>query len=168
LLLITFFGWMYSLPPLMLAWRGWGELDNALLGGLSLHLYGYAMVTGTLTVDILLIATPFTMLVFLNLLATTWPDRGADALVGKYTLATLWLPPRLRRLYGGVALAALMVTVALYERVVPAEVTALSLFVVPLVAWAWWRYTRSESPFFSVAAMVVLLVLNIAAWYAVG
>lgn len=168
LLLIAFWGWMYSLPPLALAWRGWGELDNALLGGLSLHVYAYTIISDTLTLDVFLIAMPFTMLVFLNLLATTWPDRGADALVGKFTLATLWPPARLRRLYAGVALAALIVTLALYERVVPAEVTALSLLVVPVVVWAGWRYTRQESPFFSVLAMVLLLLLNIAAWYAVG
>ncbi len=29
----TFLGWMYSLPPLALAWKGWGELDNAVIGG---------------------------------------------------------------------------------------------------------------------------------------
>jgi len=29
-------GWMYALRPLALAWRGWGELDNAMLDGVAL------------------------------------------------------------------------------------------------------------------------------------
>jgi 1,4-dihydroxy-2-naphthoate octaprenyltransferase len=39
----AFFGWMYSLPPLSLAWRGWGKLDNALIGSIALPLYGYVV-----------------------------------------------------------------------------------------------------------------------------
>jgi len=45
----AFLGWMYSLPPLSLAWRGWGELDNALLGGVALPLYAYLVKVENLT-----------------------------------------------------------------------------------------------------------------------
>jgi len=35
LVVATLFGWQYSVGPLKLAWRGWGELTNAALGGLE-------------------------------------------------------------------------------------------------------------------------------------
>ncbi|NCC31617.1 MAG: prenyltransferase, partial [Chloroflexia bacterium] len=35
-------GWAYSLPPLALERRGWGEITNALLGGLLMPLMAYA------------------------------------------------------------------------------------------------------------------------------
>ncbi|NIS35092.1 MAG: prenyltransferase, partial [Actinobacteria bacterium] len=89
------FGWQYSLPPLALAWRGVGEVDNAALGGLVLPAYGFAVAAGTVTVDALLATVPFATVVFLNLLDTTWPDRAADAAVGKRTLATRWPAGRL-------------------------------------------------------------------------
>jgi len=78
----AFLGWMYSLPPLALAWRGWGELDNALLGGVALPLYAYLVQSGELDRWVILIFIPFSMLVFINLLATTWTDRDADRSVG--------------------------------------------------------------------------------------
>ena len=91
-----FLGWMYSLPPLALAWRGWGELLNAALGGVLLPMYGYSVQTGRVGLLILFASLPFGVLAFLNLLATTWPDREADAAVGKGTLATRWPARRLR------------------------------------------------------------------------
>ncbi len=39
----TFLGWMYSLPPLALAWKGWRELDNAVMAGIALPLFGFAV-----------------------------------------------------------------------------------------------------------------------------
>jgi 1,4-dihydroxy-2-naphthoate octaprenyltransferase len=71
-------GWMYSLPPLALAWKGWGELDNALAGGMALPLYGFAVLAGWPTPAVVAACLPFVTLVYLNLLATTWPDRKAD------------------------------------------------------------------------------------------
>jgi 1,4-dihydroxy-2-naphthoate octaprenyltransferase len=79
LIMGAFLGWMYSLPPLQLAWRGWGEVDNAMAGGVLLPLYGYAIQAMAIEPLSLLASMPFATLVFLNLLATTWPDRSADA-----------------------------------------------------------------------------------------
>ncbi|WP_266080850.1 prenyltransferase [Haladaptatus caseinilyticus] len=92
-------GWQYSVGPLRLAWRGFGELDNAILGGMLLPLYGYVVQTSSLTIEVVLALVPFTAIVFVNLLDTTWPDRTADAAVGKNTLATRWSARRLRTLY---------------------------------------------------------------------
>ncbi len=165
----VFFGWMYSLPPLKLAWRGWGELDNALLGGMALPLYGYAAASGEVDILAVLAFAPFTMLVFLNLLATTWPDRRADAQVGKRTLATRFPADWLRWLYGaGAVLALSLLGKAVVFGAIPASVAWVSLGVVPLVVWGAWRYTRTEFPAAGVVAMVALLLAQMAGWLSIS
>lgn len=130
----TFSGWMYSLRPLAFARRGWGELVNALLGGVLLPIYGYTVQTGRIDMIILFASLPFGILAFLNLLATTWPDREADAIVGKRTLATRWFSNRLRLLYLTAA-AGFFLLMIFFLR------TAI---LPPLVAWSsfwlrpWW------------------------------
>ena len=89
-------GVQYSVGPLALARRGLGELANAALGGVALPCYGAAVVGG-LGRAVVLAALPFALLVFVNLLETGWPDRRADADVGKDTLAVRWPSRRLRR-----------------------------------------------------------------------
>ena len=162
----TFSGWMYSLRPLAFARRGWGELVNALLGGVLLPIYGYTVQTGRIDMIILFASLPFGMLAFLNLLATTWPDREADALVGKRTLATRWSPNQIRLLYTIVA-TGYFILIILYLRmaILPSLAAWSSLVVMPLVVWGALTYTRRRSPFPSVAAMVLLLILQTIAWW---
>lgn len=168
----AFFGWMYSLPPLQLAWNGWGELDNAALGGVLLPVYGFTVQAGYIDLAAIAVCLPFGALVFINLLATTWPDRAADAQVGKYTLATQWPTARLRILYGVGALAAFGLLLVMGNWLVPPLVLAAALLPVPIVLWGWSVYTRWENPFPTVFAMVVMMnayllswgVLAVAAW----
>jgi 1,4-dihydroxy-2-naphthoate octaprenyltransferase len=157
---IAFGGWMYSLPPLKLAWRGWGELDNALLGGMILPLYSYAVQTGHIDGSALVACIPFTIFVFLNLLATTWADRAADHTVGKYTLATVMSARVLRRLYavGGI------VGLTLLLGCVPREVALISVVAAPFFAWGALRYTRTDAPHAGVYTMVVLLCAHLVGW----
>ncbi|PSQ19297.1 1,4-dihydroxy-2-naphthoate octaprenyltransferase [Halobacteriales archaeon QS_8_69_26] len=167
--LIAVFGWTYSLPPLELAWRGWGELDNAALGGLALPVYGFAATAGRVDAAAVLAFVPFSCLVFLNLLETQWPDREADAAVGKYTLATRWDPRRLRRVYAAGTLFVFGSLAALLAAgVIPLLVGVATLPAAPLVAWGYLRYTRREFPFPAVAAMVLTAVGQLAAWPAVA
>ena len=163
----TVAGWQYSLGPLRLAWRGWGELTNAALGGLALPVYGAAVVEGPLA-TVALASLPFALLVLLNLFATQWPDREADAAVGKRTLAVRWSARRLRVAYLTVALLAGGSLVALHPAVVPTAVALASLPVAPLVVWAAYGYTRRELPWPSVTAMVGLAVLQFVAWAWLG
>lgn len=166
--IIAVFGWMYSLPPLKLAWRGWGELDNAILGGVVLHLYGFAIVSREVTLEVALITVPFTMLNFTNLLATTWADREADAQVGKNTLATFVPVPRLRALYTAVVIGAYALLLILALTVLPVEVALGSLLAIPLLIWGWFTYTRIHNPYPTSNAMVLLLLGQMVAWYIVG
>lgn len=156
-------GWQYSVEPLKLAWRGWGELVNAVLGGLVLPVYGAAVAGGSLAV-VSAASIPFCLVVLLNLFATQWPDREADGRVGKRTLAVRWSPSRLRRAYAGVAVLAGASLIALTGRVIPRSVTAFSLLVVPLVGYGAYGYTRRRVPWPTVTAMVGLLVLQTAGW----
>ena len=72
-------GLAYSLPPVAAMRRGWGELLNALLGGLALPLYGVAVVRGRVEPLDVVAFLPFTAVVWCSVLATAWPDREADA-----------------------------------------------------------------------------------------
>lgn len=161
----AFWGWMYSLRPLALAWRGWGELDNAMVGGLALPVYGYAVQAGQVEPAVILTFFPFAGTVFINLLATTWADREADAAVGKYTLATRWPVRRLRILYWTVAGSTFVLLPLLSSRILPPVVARASFAVVPVVLWGGRAYTRQHSPFPTVSAMVVMLVVQLAAWW---
>lgn len=164
LLLGTAGGWMYSLPPLKLAWRGWGEVDNALLGGLLLPLYAYTSLSQRLDVNMVIGLIPLTLLVFLNLLATTWADREADQQVGKFTLATFVPLPRLRLLYTLVLISAYLCLFLC----LPREVMMGSLFALPVSLWGWRTYTRLHSPYPTSNAMLVLLIGQMAAWLIVA
>ncbi|NJL96166.1 MAG: prenyltransferase [Anaerolineae bacterium] len=168
LIIGAFFGWMYSLPPLKLAWRGWGELDNALLGGLALPLYGYSAVTGRVDWEAALVCLPFTLLVFNNLLATTWADRHADAQVGKFTLATFVPVRRLRWLYLGVVALAFALLLSLPRMTLPPAVLWLSLPALPMLAWGAFTYTRQHTPYPTSNAMVLLLLGQMAGWWWAG
>ena len=160
----TFLGWIYSLPPLALAWKGWGELDNAVIGGMVLPLFGFAMLTGAIGFPVAAACAPFVALVFLNLLATTWPDRAADAAVGKRMLATSWSPVRLRRLYWAVAALFFLMFPLLVGRSLPLRVVWSSYLVAPLVILGGYLYTKSRSPLPSVAAMIMMAVVQFGAW----
>jgi 1,4-dihydroxy-2-naphthoate octaprenyltransferase len=45
LIIAVILGWGYSLKPLALAWRGWGEVDNAFLGAILLPVYGFTVIS---------------------------------------------------------------------------------------------------------------------------
>ncbi|MWG35476.1 prenyltransferase [Halomarina oriensis] len=163
LAVIAVFGWQYSVGPLELAWRGWGELDNAVLGGLVLPGYGTAVLGGPVGFT-LLVCLPLALLVFANLLATQWPDRRADASVGKRTLVTRLPAPRLRALYVAVVVSAFGSLLLLTRGPLPTLVAGASLLVVPLSVWGAAGYTEREVPFPSVAAMVALVAVQLLAW----
>jgi 1,4-dihydroxy-2-naphthoate polyprenyltransferase len=160
------FGWMYSLPPLALAWHGWGEVTNAFLGGVLAPVYAYTIQAGTVSLAIILACLPFGLLVFNNLLATQWPDRAADAAVGKRTLVTRWSTRRLRWLYLSAACIAFISLLIFQGSVFPRLVAWSSFLALPLVVWGMVAFTYRRSPFPSVAAMVVLLVVQTVAWWA--
>ena len=163
---ITTLGVGYSVGP-ALSRRGLGELDNSLLGGVVLPHYGAAVV-GPFDLTVCLAVVPFSLVVFCNLLATQWPDRRADAAVGKDTLPVRLSQRRLRGLYLATAVLAVASLVLLAGPVLPLPVALASLAAFPFLLWGAATFARNEDPFPTVAAMVVLAVSQLAAWLWVG
>ena len=157
-------GWQYSVGPLRLAWQGLGEATNAVLGGVALPLYGFAVVAGEVTAAAALATLPFGATVFVNLLETTWPDRRADAAVGKRTLATRWSPRRLRAAYALGGATAAVATVALVGRALPPVVAAATLLPLVGLVPGYRRFTRREEPLPAVATMVAMAATTTVAW----
>ncbi len=160
--LAAFFGWEYSLKPLKLAWRGWGEIDNALLGAWLLPICGYAVIHHRVDTFIMAAAAPFAMLAFVNLLATHWADREADRAIGKYTLVTKLSVPLLRILYLLMMLGAY--TWVYWHSQYPPLVKLSSFIVVPLSVWGFVSFTKQHNPAPSVFAMVAFLLVQIISW----
>jgi 1,4-dihydroxy-2-naphthoate polyprenyltransferase len=158
-------GWAYSVPPPALGWRGLGELDNAIAGGLVLPLFGYGVVAGEVPLMIVAAFVPFAALDFSNLLATTWPDRRADAAVGKRTLATRWPTGQLRLAHaaGGSVCIVSLIFLSI-TGTIPLPVGVAGLASLPLIVWGFVRYTRQESPAPTVAAMLGLALLLLLGW----
>lgn len=169
LAVVAVLGWAYSLPPVAFSWRGLGELDNALLGGVVLPAIGTAVAAGSVPPRTVALFVPFAALVFANLLATGWPDRSADAAVGKRTLPVRWSPARLRRAYWlAVAASAAGFLAVWLVGWLPTVVFAATLPAYGLAVWAGRAYTRRRSPFPSVAAMVAYAGAHAAGWTVYG
>ncbi len=160
-------GWVYSMPPLALERRGWGEIDNAALGGFVMPLMGYASQVGQVSLEAVLALVPMAALVLLNLLGTHWPDRLADAQVGRRSLVVV-LGQRARRAHHALVLAIYLGVILLTGRGLPAAVAIGIYFSLPVAIWAAWVYGRQESPVPSSMAMVVGFVGASAGWLAAG
>ncbi|WP_281964531.1 prenyltransferase [Serinicoccus marinus] len=151
-------GWTYSVGPWPWSRHGWGEVVNAVLGGLLLPATG-AVVAGAPLGWSVRVFVPFALLTFVNLLETQWPDREADCSVGKHTLASRLSAPVLRRAGAVAIVAAYLVSVVVH----PWPVAAAGLLVAPLSVYAVARLGHGP-PGPSVAAMVLFLLLHGAAW----
>jgi 1,4-dihydroxy-2-naphthoate octaprenyltransferase len=161
-------GLAYPLPPFALIRRGIGEIANAVLGGLLLPMYGFAVVA-TPTALAWLSVLPFTLLVGCNLLATHWPDVDADRAVGKRTLVVRWSPSRIRGVYGVLVVTSTALAAVLWRSgVYPDPVAIAHAAPLPFLLWGGAVLTRQRSPFPSVLAMVLLAVMSTASWWWVG
>ena len=161
-------GWMYSLPPLRLGWRGWGEIVNALLGSNLLPFYGFVTASGSFDLKILLACLPVTLIAFTNLLAVTWPDRSSDEIVGKMTLATRWTPKRLRMTYRIAVIASFTSLILLKGWILPKEIILSSLPALPLLIWGAKTYTRNEISTATVYGMIVMIAAQTITWFSLG
>jgi 1,4-dihydroxy-2-naphthoate octaprenyltransferase len=159
LIIAVILGWGYSLKPLALAWRGWGEVDNAFLGAILLPVYGFTVISLQVERSVIVASIPFGLLAFVNLLATHWADRAADHAVGKNTLANTISVNRLRWIY---FLIILGVYIWVYWlSFYPQIVRLSSMAVLPLSIWGFQRFTKQHSPAPSVIPMVAFLIIQL-------
>ena len=157
-------GWVYSLPP-RLAWRGLGEIWNTLMGAWLLPYFGFVQLSRSLAPWVLVAILPVTFFAFNNLLAITWPDREADAVVGKNTLATRLTPRTLTALHGSCILLSFA---GLTLSGLPPLVVRSSLIAYPVMALGWYTYTRREVSKSTIWALYLLIVAQTLAWFYLG
>ncbi|MFZ1499150.1 MAG: prenyltransferase, partial [Giesbergeria sp.] len=98
-------GWAYSLPPLALMKRGWGEVSVALAWALVVVGADYGQ-RGRFFLVPAAAALGYGLMIGNILLANAFPDAAADARVGKRTLAVRLGLQRSAWLYLAVAFAA--------------------------------------------------------------
>jgi 1,4-dihydroxy-2-naphthoate octaprenyltransferase len=113
------------------------------------------------------VLSPIFGLVLLNLLGTHWPDRAADAQVGRRSLAVL-LGRRARLAHHALVVAIYLGVLLLASRGMPREVALGVLLSLPVALWAAFVYGRQESPMPSSLTMVVGMVGAGAGWIAAG
>jgi putative NADPH-quinone reductase/1,4-dihydroxy-2-naphthoate octaprenyltransferase len=109
----------YTLPPLALSWRTWGELDVALTNGVAPVILGWLLQGGSLASPTpWALALPIACSILPAILLASLPDREADAAAGKHTFAVRFgVTPAIRWAQGVVGIAwtaALMVWSACY------------------------------------------------------
>jgi 1,4-dihydroxy-2-naphthoate octaprenyltransferase len=160
-------GWVYSMPPVALERRGWGEIDNAALGGIVMPLMGYASQTGVIRLEAVLSLLPMFALVLVNLLGTHWPDRAADAQVGRRSIVVV-LGPHARRAHHVLVLATYLAILLLSGWVLPPQVVFGLMLSLPVAIWASAVFGRQESPVPSSMTMVVGFLGASAGWLAAG
>ncbi|NCC34837.1 MAG: prenyltransferase [Chloroflexia bacterium] len=152
-------GWAYSVPPLGLERRGWGEITNALLGGLLMPLMAYATAGGTPPPSVYLQLAPIVAAAMTCILGGHWADRTADAQVGKRTLAVI-LGPRLRWLWWGWIALAYLLPLMLTPHLIPPLVVSAILLTLPLGLYVGMRATQTASPVPGAALMVALMLAH--------
>lgn len=86
-----FIGIEYSLPPLKINYRGYGELFVVFMYSLFCLLFGYVTQAGaSFNKDIFYFSVPIGIAIFLIILITEVPDYESDKLSGKKTVPTIF------------------------------------------------------------------------------
>lgn len=107
-----FIGWAYSATPFKLNSRGWGELC-VLTGFLGVAVGSDFVQRGAFDPAPFLIGLPYALLVTNLLYINQFPDRKADAAVGKHHWVVRLSLPMAARIYPALALSALLWLVGL-------------------------------------------------------
>jgi len=143
--------------------RGLGELDNAFLGGILMPLMGYTTQVGRPTLAAVVALLPIFLLVLVNLLGVHWPDRQADAAVGRRSLVVI-TGERVRSLYHALFAASYLLVLALTGWLLPLPVTAALLLTLPVSLWAAVTFTRQHSSTPSAMSMAVAISAAAIGW----
>jgi len=130
-------GFFYTAKPVQLGYRGIGEVVIAFLFGL-LPVYGsYVLQTGRVEGVALLPALIVSALIFMVIFINEFPDRLADAQVGKRTLVVRLGVPRSVWLYRLVLACTYALAGAMLIREVTLWAGVFYLLTLPLAGLAW-------------------------------
>lgn len=156
-------GWTYSMPPARLIRRGWGEVDNAILGGFLMPLLGFASQTGAVTPKALIWCAPVSLVVMANLLGIHWADMSADTQSGKLTLVVR-LGHRVKPLHLILIAATYGLVFALTPTWFPTEVSLTTAITLPLGIYSAYAFMRKPSPLPGAFTMVAMIIAMTIGW----
>lgn len=106
----------YTVPPLQLSWRGFGELNVGLTHSLGAVLCGYLLLGGLWSDPFpWLVSIPLFLAVLPAITLSGIPDLDADRRAGKQTLAVLMGPKRAKRLAIALTFAAILMVICMKD-----------------------------------------------------
>ena len=156
----------YTMPPVKLVYRGFGEIATAVGFGPVMVLGAYVVQSGgTLSLAAAIVSIPVGLLVAMILYVNEIPDRAGDAMAGKRTLPIRWGKKQVIRGFDvavGAAFAVVVTGVATAALPIPCLLTVLA---VPLAQEVHRGLVRSfDNPY----ALMPTMALNIRLHLAVG
>ena len=158
----------YTLPPLKLSWRTFGEVDVALTHGLLAMLAGFAGQGGEVADPLpWLLGLPLSLAVLPSIVLAGVPDRAADAALGKRTIAVRLGVPRAVRLAQASAGAAVL-TALLIPGHAGQLLTGTAWLAAPHAAWLIWQLEQAR-PWTDAARRIdglLVLALTYMIWFA--
>jgi 1,4-dihydroxy-2-naphthoate octaprenyltransferase len=163
ILLGLFGGWAYSMPPMQLIRRGWGELDNAILGGFLMPLMAFASHTSEIPSRAILWCVPVFLVVLANLLGIHWADMLADMQSGKLTLVVRlgsWTKP----LYPVLIASSYISVFAFSGDLFPFEVAIAMAATLPLGIYSGFAFMRTPKPILGAVTMSAAMTAMAVGW----
>ncbi|MDH3364425.1 MAG: prenyltransferase [Thermoplasmata archaeon] len=156
-------GWIYSMSPMRLIRRGWGELDNAILGGFLMPLLALASQTSEIPARAVLWCVPVFLIVMANLLGIHWADMMADRQSGKLTLVVR-LGDRTRLLHMVVIASTYVYVFAFTGDLFPLEVSVATAATLPLGIYSGFVFMRTPKPILGAITMGAVMTAMTAGW----
>ncbi len=128
--------YFYHAPPLMLSYRGMGELAVAIVYGPLIAAGTFLVQRGYLTTEIVLVSIPLGLLISAFLWVNEFPDYRADLAAGKNTLVVRFGRVRASRAYVAIVCSAFLELLLLPTLGVSKGVWVGFAAVVPVAAAA--------------------------------
>jgi 1,4-dihydroxy-2-naphthoate octaprenyltransferase len=129
--------WSYSVPPLKLMGRGWGELSASLIVAFLTPLTGLVLQAGERPLPPVFLAAslPLVLIHMAMLVVFEFPDRESDLAFGKQTLVVQLGPGRAAWLHNGLLGLAFGLYAGFVLTGLAGTVGRFVLFALPLAVW---------------------------------
>jgi 1,4-dihydroxy-2-naphthoate polyprenyltransferase len=166
-----FFGLGYTMPPLKFSYRGLGELVVGGTHSIYLVLCGYVFQTGAWNQGVpYLLSIPLFLAVLGAIILAGLPDRPADCVTSKRTIAVMLGPVTATVISGGSIAAAALSAIFIFHETLARTTWAIGSIVIALHAavllWALAGLMRSKSYDMRIDK-VLSLALSYIIWFGV-